>query len=182
MSLEEAIKVGRELERLNYSWYEHPMPEYRVESYVRLGRELSIPILSPEIIAGGVFSRAEWILRGAGDMSRIDVMRGGLTGARKTAIVCEAFGVRCEIHMAGWGNLQVLGATPEDTSEYYEKGLMAPGVDIDAPHPYLAETCDMIDADGYVHLPTLPGLGYDIQWDYIEANLIDPNTQYNRDS
>ena len=113
------------------------MPEYRVESYVRLCRELTIPILSPEIAAGGVFTRAEWILRGASDMSRIDVVRGGITGARKTAIVCEAYGLRCEIHMAGWGNLQVCGATSEDTSEYYEKGLLAPGVDYDAPHPYL---------------------------------------------
>ena len=138
-SLEEALKVGRELERLNFYWYEHPMPEYRVESYVRLARELSIPILSPEIAAGGVFTRAEWILRNASDMSRIDVNRGGITGARKTAIVCEAYGIRCEIHMAGFGNLQVLGATSEDTSEYYEKGLLAPGVDYDAPHPYLQE-------------------------------------------
>ena len=138
MTLEEAIKVGRELEKLDFYWYEHPMPEYRVESYVRLCRELSIPILSPEIAAGGVFTRAEWILRGAGDMSRIDVVRGGITGARKTAIVCEAYGLRCEIHMAGWGNLQVCGATTEDTTEYYEKGLLAPGVDYDAPHPYLA--------------------------------------------
>jgi L-alanine-DL-glutamate epimerase-like enolase superfamily enzyme len=71
-SLEEALKVGRELERLNFYWYEHPMPEYRVESYVRLCRELSIPICSPEIAAGGVFTRAEWILRGASDMSRVD--------------------------------------------------------------------------------------------------------------
>jgi L-alanine-DL-glutamate epimerase-like enolase superfamily enzyme len=38
MSLEEAVRVGRELERANYYWYEHPMPEYRVESYVRLCR------------------------------------------------------------------------------------------------------------------------------------------------
>jgi L-alanine-DL-glutamate epimerase-like enolase superfamily enzyme len=105
MSLEEAIQVGRELEKLNFYWYEHPMPEYRVESYVRLCKELSIPILSPEIAAGGVFTRAEWILRGASDMSRIDVVRGGITGARKTAIVCEAYGLRCEMHMAGWGNL-----------------------------------------------------------------------------
>jgi len=65
----------------------------------------------PEIAAGGVFTRAEWILRGASDMSRIDVVRGGITGARKTAIVCEAYGLRCEMHMAGWGNLQVCGAT-----------------------------------------------------------------------
>jgi len=173
MTMEEAIRVGRELEKLNYYWYEHPMPEYRVESYVRLSRELSIPILSPEIAAGGVFTRAEWILRGAGDMSRIDVLRGGITGARKTAIVCEAYGLRCEIHMAGWGNLQVIGATSEDTSEYYEKGLMAPGVDIDAPDPYLAARPDVIDADGNVHLPDLPGMGYDIVWEYIDDNLVD---------
>lgn len=174
MSLEEAIKVGRELEKLNYYWYEHPMPEYRVESYVRLSRELSIPILSPEIIAGGVFSRAEWILRGAGDMSRIDVVRGGITGARKTAIVAEAYGLRCEMHMAGWGNLQVCGGTSEDTSEYYEKGLLAPGVDYDAPHPYLHNICDKIDAEGYVHMPKGPGMGYEIAWDYINDNLMDP--------
>lgn len=174
MTMEEAIQVGRELEKLNFYWYEHPMPEYRVESYVRLSRELSIPILSPEIVAGGVFSRAEWILRGAGDMSRIDVVRGGITGARKTAIVAEAYGLRCEMHMAGWGNLQVLGATSEDTSEYYEKGLLAPGVDYDAPHPYLKNTCDRIDSEGYVHMPKGPGMGYEIEWDYIDDNLIDP--------
>ena len=174
MSVEEAIKVGRELEKLNYYWYEHPMPEYRVESYVRLCRELTIPILSPEIIAGGVFSRADWMLRGASDMSRIDVVRGGITGARKTAVVAEAYGIRCELHMAGWGNLQVMGATSEDTSEYYEKGLLAPGVDYDKPHPYLTNNCDKIDAEGYVHLSQKPGMGYEIEWDYINDNLIDP--------
>jgi L-alanine-DL-glutamate epimerase-like enolase superfamily enzyme len=171
-SLEEALKVGRVLEQLDFAWYEHPMPEYRVESYVRLARELTIPILSPEIAAGGVFTRAEWILRGASDMSRIDVNRGGITGARKTAIVCEAYGLRCEIHMAGFGNLQVLGATSEDTSEYYEKGLLAPGVDYDAPHPYLRHTCDRIDPDGYITLPSAPGLGYEIVWDYVQDNLV----------
>jgi len=174
MSLEEAVQVGRELEKLNFYWYEHPMPEYRVESYVRLCKELSIPILSPEIAAGGVFTRAEWILRGASDMSRIDVVRGGITGARKTAIVCEAYGIRCEMHMAGWGNLQVCGATSEDTSEYYEKGLLAPGVDYDAPHPYLKGTCDKLDPDGYITMPKAPGMGYEIVWDYINDNIIKP--------
>ena len=180
MSLEEAVKVGRELERANYTWFEHPMPEYRVESYVRLGRELSIPILSPEIAAGGVFTRAEWILRGAGDMSRIDVNRGGITGARKTAVVSEAFGVRCEMHMAGFGNLQVLGATSEDTSEYYEKGLLAPGVDYDAVHPYLKANCDPLDDDGYVTLPSAPGLGYELVWDFIDDNLVEPGVDMRR--
>lgn len=172
MTIEEALKVGRELERLDFYWYEHPMPETRVESYVKLARELTIPILSPEIAAGGVFTRADWILRGASDMSRIDVLRGGITGARKTAIVCEAYGVRCEMHMSGWGNLHVMGATSEDTSEYYEKGLLAPGVDYDAPHPYLYNSCDHLDPDGYVTLPKGPGLGYEINWDYIKDSIV----------
>ena len=45
---------------------------------------------------------------------------------------------------------------------------------IDAAHPYLRANPDKIDADGYVHLPSLPGLGYDIVWDYIDDNLVDP--------
>jgi L-alanine-DL-glutamate epimerase-like enolase superfamily enzyme len=171
-TVEEAIKVGRELEKLSFLWFEHPMPEYRVESYVRLSRELDIPILSPEITEGNVFTRADWILRGASDMSRMDVNRGGITAARKTAIVCEAYGVKCEIHMSGWGNLQVLGATSEDTCEWYEKGLLAPGVDYDVTPPYLREAPDRIDSDGYVTIPTKPGLGYDINWEYISEHRI----------
>ena len=30
------------------------------------------------------------------------------------------------------------------------------------------------------HLPTLPGLGYDIVWDYIDDNLIDPMAEVRR--
>jgi hypothetical protein len=71
-----------------------------------------------------------------------------------------------------WANLQVLCATSEDTSEYYEKGLMAPGLDIDAPLGYLRQTCDRLDEDGYVTVSDRPGLGYDIIFDYIDENRI----------
>jgi L-alanine-DL-glutamate epimerase-like enolase superfamily enzyme len=88
------------------------------------------------------------------------------------ATICEAYGLRCEIHMSGFGNLQILGATSEDTCEYYERGLLAPGVDYEAPLPYLKEPCDSLDSEGYVMLPQQPGLGYQIVWDYIDANRI----------
>jgi L-alanine-DL-glutamate epimerase-like enolase superfamily enzyme len=169
---EEAFAVGRVLEELNFYWYEHPMPEYRVSSYEKLARELTIPILSPEIAAGSLYTRAEWIKRGASDMTRIDVLRGGITGVKKLVGVCEAFGVKCEIHMSGFANLQILGSTSEDTCEYYERGLLAPGVDYETPPPYLNSLCDPMDSEGFVHLSQLPGLGYDINWDYIENNRI----------
>jgi L-alanine-DL-glutamate epimerase-like enolase superfamily enzyme len=169
---EEAYRVGRELERLSFYWYEHPMPEYRVAPYEKLCRELDIPILSPEIAAGSLYTRADWIRRGASDMSRIDVLRGGVTGVKKLAAVCEAYGVKCEIHMSGFANLQLLGATSEDVCEYYERGLLAPGVDYETPPPYLAAIGDPMDEQGFVHLPQAPGMGYQIKWDYIEEYRI----------
>jgi L-alanine-DL-glutamate epimerase-like enolase superfamily enzyme len=169
---EEAFRVGRELERLNYYWYEHPMLEYRVAAYEKLARELDIPILSPEIAAGGVYTRADWIRRGASDMVRIDVLRGGITGVKKLTAVAEAYGVKCEMHMAGFGNLQILGSTSEDVCEYYERGLLAPGVDYETPPPYLEAICDPMDAQGCVHLPQEPGMGYRIRWDYIDQHRL----------
>jgi L-alanine-DL-glutamate epimerase-like enolase superfamily enzyme len=169
---EEAYRVGRELEKLSFYWFEHPMPEYRVASYEKLCRELEIPILSPEIAAGSLYTRADWIRRGASDMSRIDVLRGGITGVKKMAAVCEAYGVKCEIHMSGFANLQILGSTSADVCEYYERGLLAPGVDYETPPPYLKAIADPLDSEGYVHLSQEPGLGYQIDWDYIEANRI----------
>ena len=169
---EEAYKVGRALEELNFYWYEHPMPEYRVSSYEKLTRELDIPILSPEIAAGSFYTRADWILRRASDMTRIDVLRGGVTGVKKMAAICEAYGVKCEIHMSGFANLQLLGSTSEDVCEYYERGLVAPGVDYETPPPYLAALGDPMDEEGYVHLTQEPGMGYQIVWDYIEENRL----------
>jgi L-alanine-DL-glutamate epimerase-like enolase superfamily enzyme len=171
-TVEEAIRVGRELEARNYVWFEHPMPEHRVDAYQRLSDALAIPICSPEILEGHVFTRADWLRRGASDISRIDVLRGGITAAKKTAIVCEAYAVKCEIHMSGIGNLHVLGSTPEDTCEYYERGLLAPGVDYEKPPAYLTEQLDAMDAEGYVHLPDRPGLGYALNWDYIREHTI----------
>ena len=39
----------------------------------------------------------------------------------------------------------------------------------------LKQIVDKIDAEGYVHLPKGPGMGYEIEWDYINDNLIEPN-------
>lgn len=170
---EDAYRVGRELEKLNFYWYEHPMPEYRVSTYEKLARELEIPILSPEIAAGSIYTRAEWIRRGASDMTRMDVLRGGITGQKKMAAIAEAFGVKCEVHMSGFANLQILGSTSEDVCTYYERGLLAPGLDYETPPPYLHKLADPMDAEGFVHLSQAPGMGYEINWDYIEANRVD---------
>jgi L-alanine-DL-glutamate epimerase-like enolase superfamily enzyme len=169
----QSLWVGRELEKLGYYWLEHPMIETRVEPYRRLCRELDIAICSPEHAPGGIFARAEWVLQGASDMCRVDVNYGGITGCYKLASLCQAYGIQCEMHGGGWTNTHILGAMPEATCEYFERGLLCPGDDYETPPPYLKAICDPMDGEGDVILPTAPGLGWEFEWDYIHDNQVD---------
>ncbi|HEY3082932.1 MAG TPA: enolase C-terminal domain-like protein [Chloroflexota bacterium] len=171
-TLEESLWAGRELEKLDYYWLEHPMIETRVEAYRRLTRELAIAILAPEHVPGGPFARAEWALQGASDMLRIDVNYGGITGCWKLINLCQLYGLKCELHGTGWAHLQLLGATPEATCLYYERGLLRPGLDDPLAAPYLKSIPDPLDDDGNVVISPRPGLGLDLNWDYIDEHRI----------
>lgn len=171
-TLDESIYVGKELERLDYYFLEHPMYEMRVEPYRRLCNELDIAVCAPELADGMHYSRAEWVLQGASDIGRIDVNFGGITACKKAVDVYEAFGLQCEMHGGWFANSAILGATTEETCLFYERGLLRPGFDYDSPEPFLNSPCDPLDDDGNVLLPQGPGLGFDFNWDYIDNNRI----------
>ena len=173
-TLEEALWVGREIEKLNFYWLEHPMLETRLEPYRRLTRELDIAVMAPEQFPGGVFGRAEWVLQGASDMLRIDYNSGGITACQKMVNIAQAFGIQCEIHSPGWTQAQIMAATTPEVCEYYERGLTRPDVDNDVPDPWLNSTCDPMDDEGNVIVSKRPGLGIDFNWDYINDNLVKP--------
>jgi L-alanine-DL-glutamate epimerase-like enolase superfamily enzyme len=171
-SREEALYIGRQLEKLDFYWIEEPMDEHSISSYVWLSQQLDIPVVGPETAEGKAQTRAEWIVRGASDISRGGVFDvGGITPLMKTVHLCEAFGVRCEIHGGGAGNLHVLGAMGIP-GEYYERGLLHPFIDYEQPDPWLKEIVDPVDAEGLVHIPQKPGLGMEIDFDYIKDNAI----------
>jgi L-alanine-DL-glutamate epimerase-like enolase superfamily enzyme len=170
---EESLYIGKELEKLNYHWIEEPMDEHSISSYVWLTEQLTIPVVGPETAEGKMYTRAEWILRNASDISRGGVGDlGGITPLVKTAHLCESFGVRMEVHGGGAGNLHVLCAMGIP-GEYYERGLLHPFIDYEAPAPWLNELIDPMDEESYVHVSDKPGLGWDINWDYIQANRVD---------
>jgi len=170
---EEALSIGRELEKLNYYWFEEPMDEHTVSAYVWLTDRLDIPMLGPEVVEGKYWSRAEWIIRGAADIIRAGVWDlGGITPLVKTVHLCEAFGMRLELHGGGAGNLQVLGAMGIP-GEFYERGLLHPMNNYEKKKPWLKESVDPMDNEGYVHISQKPGLGVDIDWDYVESNTVE---------
>lgn len=168
----EALYVGREIEKLDFHWFEEPMFEYNISAYVKLASALDIPILGPETTEGNIYTRAEWILRGASDIGRGGVGDvGGITPLMKMVHLYESFGMRMELHGAGVAHLHVLGAMAIP-GEYYERGWIHPFLNYEKPAPWLDEIVDPMDNDGYVCMPQKSGLGLNINWNYIEENTI----------
>jgi L-alanine-DL-glutamate epimerase-like enolase superfamily enzyme len=168
----DTLWLGRKLEELGFLWMEEPMEEASISSYQWLSGNLAkLNILGPETMTGKHWTRAEWIAKNACDMVRTGVWDvGGIGPSMKTARLAEGFGMSCEVHGTGAGNLAVCGAIQNTT--YYERGLLHPHIDYDRPPAYLRRIDDEMDADGYVHLRDEPGLGQDIDLDYIEAHRV----------
>ena len=55
---------------------------------------------------------------------------------------------------------------------YYERGLLHPFIDHEAVPAWLNKRDDPMDNEGYVYVSQDPGLGQDINWDYINDNLV----------
>jgi L-alanine-DL-glutamate epimerase-like enolase superfamily enzyme len=162
----DALRLGLALDELGFTWYEEPMTEASVQSYRWLAGQIQTPLLGPEIAWGSYHARAEWAATGACDILRAGVDDvGGITPTVKAIHLAEAFNMDCEIHGTGSGNLAVLGATT--SGRWYERGLLHPMSDYDEPPPHLRSRIDSMDADGFVTLPEAPGLGDDLDHDYI---------------
>ncbi|MFP6679376.1 MAG: enolase C-terminal domain-like protein, partial [Dehalococcoidia bacterium] len=167
----DALELGKGIQALNYYWYEEPMDEHSTESYRWLAEQLEIPIIGPEYAYGKFHTRAEWIMSKACDISRVGVHDvGGIGPSMKVAHLAESFNMDCEIHGGGSGNLAVIGGI--SNTHWYERGLLHPFIDYDEVPAHLNSIVDPMDGDGYVPMPTLPGLGEDINFEYISGHTI----------
>jgi L-alanine-DL-glutamate epimerase-like enolase superfamily enzyme len=167
---EDAVRVGRAIQDLNFYWYEDPLAEDDLYGYTKLKNQLHIPILATEHLPGGLYAYTEWIRQQATDMLRGDVaLKGGITPLVKIAHLAEAFRMKCEIHHGGnslnnVANLHVTMAIPN--CDYFE--VLQP--DAAQKHGLIEDV--EVDSHGLVHAPTRPGLGYDIDWELINRNKV----------
>lgn len=167
----DTLWLARKLAELDFRWMEEPMEEASISSYAWLTRNTELNILGPETMTGKHWMRAEYVKADAVDLVRSGVWDvGGITPAMKCANMAESFHMSCEMHGTGAGNLAV--ALAVSNTSFYERGLLHPFVDYDKPKDYQNRIDDEMDAEGYVHGRDDPGLGQDLNLDYIEANLV----------
>lgn len=162
---DEALRMGRELERLGYLWFEEPLPDENFHGLKELTRALDIPICGAEVLAKHPYSVAECIAQRVVDIVRADVSwSGGITAVMKTAHLAEAFGVPCEVHTAIYHPLELVNlhcCAAIQNCRFFE--LLLP---LDTFAFGLAEPIRI--EEGQAVLPEGPGLGIELDWDLID--------------
>lgn len=109
-TVDEAVRIGRVLERQGYEWIEEPLQDYDLMGLRKLCATLDLPVLALEwigAIGGQPFNTAAFLALEAADIVR---QRGvGITGQVKQAQLAESFGV--QVH---GGNPHVVLAISND--------------------------------------------------------------------
>src|SRR5579871_2361397 len=154
--LPDAIYLGRALHEAGFLWYEEPMREFSVSAYRGLAQAVEIPLLVAETSDGAHMNSADFIAAGAATFGvRASAsMRGGMTGALRTAHLAEAFRVRAEVLGDEMPSRHLSMAIPNTT--FHESMVTANPV-VKKPE---------IDGDGFVHAPLDPGIALPAGLDY----------------
>ena len=169
-SVDEAIRVGKLLEEHKYGFFEEPVMFDWYEETKQVADALTMPV------AGG---EQEYSLHGfrwliANDGLQIvqpdNYYFGGMIRSMQVARMAQAFGKACTPHMSGGGlgylyMIHFVSALPNASAHHEFKGLKT-NVEFEC------KTSPLSVVDGKITVPTGPGLGVDIDPDFIKKHEV----------
>jgi len=177
MVVEDQIKLAQKLDKFNLAWYEDMVPWFYTEQLKRIKDSCNTPILTGE----DIYLKEEFIKLFKAQAISIChpdlASSGGLLETKKIGDAAQEYGVAMAMHMAGspitmMSTVHCAAATEnfmvmENHSvddEWYDH--LVTGVD----HP--------INQDGYVNVPNAPGLGIELDEDFIKSRLKNPERDF----
>ena len=171
----DTIKLGRACDEANFFWYEDPFQDGGVSQFAhaKLRQLIKTPILQTEHIRL-LEQHVDFINAGATDFVRAGAHEdGGITGAMKIAHASEGFGLDVELHGPGAVHRHIMSSIRN--TNYFELGLVHPNVEYTKPQIYTnySDNLDAIDSNGNVFAPDGPGIGVDLDWEWIKKNQVD---------
>ena len=147
------------LSDFDITWFEEPLPPDDIEGYIELTRVSPVPIAGGEVLTRRQ-SFQPWLERRAVDIIQPDCTKnGGLTESRRLAWL--AFDHNITVVPHGWNtavglaaDLQFSAAIP--VARYVEYLTPCAYIEELPVHPF------RIDSEGFLEIPTTPGLGIEI--------------------
>lgn len=170
-----ALGVALELERLNVTWLEEPLPRHDYDGLRRLRDKLGTLQIAGGENNHGIHEFALLIERGCYDVLQPDaVLSEGVYQLRKVAALAEAAGVLMAPHtwthgIGLYANLQLVASIPN--ASWFEFPHEPPGWPASALSQMLTNQ-PWIDSEGCVAVPDRPGFGFELDEELIERHTV----------
>lgn len=174
MTLPQAVKFGRELERLDFYCFEEPLPQApNYAGYDELTDSLDIAVAGGEVLDSRATAR-EHILRRSFDIIQADAsLCGGIAEVLFISEMARQFGIRSLPHC--WAGALAIAATLQLNSllpPHFPgfSGGDEPMMEFDVyENPFRDEIVDWKFElkDGYFDVPSGPGLGIEVNEDAV---------------
>lgn len=162
-----AIRLGQALEPYSPLWYEEPIPPDNLAEFAEVARHVRIPLATGERLATKAEFGALLRLGGVKILQPALGRVGGIWEAKKIAAIAEIYNAEMAPHLyAGpieWAaNIHLAASIPNLLlAETIQTG--------GAFHLALIKNSITWD-DGYLHAPTAPGLGIEVDEDLCRAH------------
>ena len=169
-SVKEAIRIGKLIEENRFDFYEEPVPFDWYEETKQVADALNVAIAGGEQEPS--LRQFRWLLaNNALQIVQPDLFYfGGMIRCMKVANMAEALGTHCVPHISGSGlgylyMMHFVSAIP-NAGPYHEfKGF-------NAEIPFECKTSALEIKDGMITVPTGPGLGIDIDPEYVAKHVV----------
>ena len=174
----DALAVGRACDDAGFLWYEDPYSDGGLSAFAhkKLRQLIRTPILLGEHVRG-LESVATLLLAEGSDFVRADPdFDLGITGTMKIAHLAEALGLDIELHAPGPAQRACMSAIRN--TNFYELSMVGPSGGIFTQPSYTCGYTDHLEKvgpDGCFPVPTGPGLGVTVDWDWIAAHRTELN-------
>jgi len=168
--VQEAIRIGKLLEEYRFDFYEEPVPFDWYDETRQVADALTIPVAGGEQEPS--LHNFRWLI--ANDALQIvqpDIFYfGGMIRSMKVARMAEAFGKDCTPHISGSGigylyMMHFVSAVPNAGPFHEFKGF-------NNELPYECKTSKLESNGGVVTVPSGPGLGIEIDPDYVSKHKV----------
>lgn len=173
----DAIRLGHALADYDLRWYEEPVAPEHIAGYREVRSRVSMPV------AGGenehtLYGFRDFLGAGAVDIAQPDLGSvGGFTAARHVIAFAQAHGAQVNPHV--WGSaiaqaasLQLIAAVPVAHHSVFAE---EPIFEYDrSSHPFrqLLVREPVVQKDGWIDIPTRPGIGVDVDREILDRYRI----------
>jgi L-alanine-DL-glutamate epimerase-like enolase superfamily enzyme len=174
MTAKEVIRLGHALEPYGLAWMEDPMPWWDIDGHKQVTAAVHVPTAAGEELYLWDGFR-ELIEKRAVDIIHPDLLTsGGMLETKQIADYAERYGLATALHFAGspiafMANLHCAAAVSSFVA------LENHALDLPFWKDLVTGLPEDLLEDGYVRVPDKPGLGVDLNYEGIKANLRPPS-------